>query len=135
MYFLINKVGQWFHQPHHLREHAGFSKNLFWSVNCAMSFYHFNSTACAEVYISSKELHIQKYFHEKSYNHIYFFIYRPHLSRSILNLIQAFNWYQVRSQICKKYVLASNHEFYMRRCFKFRANWCIMVVPDLWSDR
>ena len=33
-YFLINEVGQWFHQLNHLT----FSENVFWSVNFTLRF-------------------------------------------------------------------------------------------------
>ena len=45
-YYLINKVGLWYHQIGHVT----FSKNVFWSVNCTLPFYqiYFVET-CVEV--------------------------------------------------------------------------------------
>ena len=49
--------------------------------------------AAVKVDISSNKLQTRKYFQEKSRDHIYNVIYRPNLSRDILNVSS--NWHHV----------------------------------------
>ena len=59
VYILINEVGLWFYQP----DHVTFSKNIFWSVLLPNLFHpNVNFIAGGKVGISSKILHVSKYF-------------------------------------------------------------------------
>ena len=120
-----NKVYLLLHQP----GHYAFSKNVFWFVNFTLSFnrnyYDQISIACAVVNAFRKELHTREYLLKMQCDHIQI-IYRPHLSKVILNSVYVSN---VREFFCVYRCLG--------RTLTLQKNlfYCLNESPDVSKDK